>query len=64
MPSFRRKPQQVNAVQLSARITLESLGKAVVGETGDWFVTDELGHHFIYSNALFVQIHELVPGPP
>ena len=64
MPSYRRKPATISAIKLSARVTLESMGKAIVGEVGDWFVTDELGKHFIYTDTLFLQIHELVPGPP
>jgi len=58
MPKFRRKPIIVDAEQLDAPTSVETLEGVMRGEPGDWLVTGIAGEKYIVKDFIFRQIYE------
>lgn len=60
MPKFRRKPITIEAVQLDAPTSVETLEGVMQGQPGDWLVTGVAGEKYIVKDHIFRQIYEPV----
>lgn len=58
MPRFRKKPVVIEAVQLDAKIRIETREGALYGEAGDWLITGVEGEKYPCGDAIFRKTYE------
>lgn len=60
MPTFVRKPVEVEAVRITRPMTVETLEGVMRGEPGDWLVTGVKGEQWFIKDDLFRLTYEPV----
>ena len=60
MPRFRKKPVEIEAVQLEEPIIIETLEGVMNGNPGDWLITGVQGEKYPCKNDIFRATYEPV----
>jgi len=60
MTKYKKKPVVIDAVQLTRKITIETLEGSMVGNIGDWLITGVKGEQYPCKDDIFKETYELV----
>jgi hypothetical protein len=60
MTKYKKKPVVIDAVQLTRKITIETLEGSIVGNIGDWLITGVKGEQYPCKDDIFKETYELV----
>ena len=60
MPKYRKLPVIIEAVQLTRRVSIETLEGVMVGDPGDWLITGVNGEQYPCKDDVFKKTYELV----
>ena len=60
MPKFRKKPIVIEAVQMDAIFTVDTLEGQMVGQAGDWLITGINGEQYPCKDEIFKKTYEPV----
>lgn len=60
MAKFRKKPVVIEAFQISAKMTVETLEGVMSGNPGDWLITGVAGEQYFCKDEIFRETYEPV----
>ena len=60
MTKYKKKPVVIDAVQLTRKITIETLEGNMVGNVGDWLITGVKGEQYPCKDDIFKECYERV----
>jgi len=60
MTKYKKKPVVIDAVQLTRKITIETLEGNMVGNVGDWLITGVKGEQYPCKDDIFKETYEKV----
>lgn len=60
---FRKKPVVIEAIQISRRMTVETLEGTMSGDVGDWLITGVKGEQYFCKPDIFEATYEKVEEP-
>lgn len=65
MPKYRKKPVEIEAVQIKNKMTVETLEGVMTGNPGDWLITGVNGEQYFCKDEIFQKTYEpvVLPSP-
>lgn len=60
MPKYRKKPVEIEAVQIKNKMTVETLEGTMTGNPGDWLITGVNGEQYFCKDDIFHKTYEPV----
>lgn len=60
MPKYRKKPVVIEAVQITQKMTVETLEGTMTGNSGDWLITGVKNEQYFCKDDIFQQTYERV----
>lgn len=60
MTKYRKKPVVIEAIQITRKMTVETLEGVMQGNPGDWLITGVKGEQYFCRNDIFQETYEKV----
>lgn len=57
---YRKKPIEIEAVQITQKMTVETLEGPMTGNPGDWLITGVKGEHYFCKDDIFKATYDIV----